>query len=30
MGRNAFQRPKNEAIKLLKDVMGIYATKASA
>lgn len=25
MGRNAFQRPKAEAIKLLKDVMAIYA-----
>jgi class I fructose-bisphosphate aldolase len=24
MGRNAFQRPKDEAIKLLRDVMGIY------
>ena len=27
MGRNAFQRPKDEALKLLKDVMGIYAGK---
>jgi class I fructose-bisphosphate aldolase len=27
MGRNAFQRPKAEALKLLKDVMNIYATK---
>jgi fructose-bisphosphate aldolase, class I len=25
MGRNAFQRPRDEAIKLLKDVMGIFA-----
>jgi len=25
MGRNAFQRPKAEAIKLLKDVMAIHA-----
>ncbi len=24
MGRNAFQRPKADAVKLLKDVMGIY------
>ncbi|HVE85589.1 MAG TPA: class I fructose-bisphosphate aldolase [Myxococcales bacterium] len=24
MGRNAFQRPKDEALKLLKDVMGVY------
>jgi fructose-bisphosphate aldolase, class I len=24
MGRNAFQRPKNEALKLLKDVMNVY------
>ncbi len=27
MGRNAFQRPKDEALKLLKDVMGIYQGK---
>jgi class I fructose-bisphosphate aldolase len=27
MGRNAFQRPKDEAIKLLRDVMGIYQGK---
>ncbi|HYV50212.1 MAG TPA: class I fructose-bisphosphate aldolase [Myxococcaceae bacterium] len=28
MGRNAFQRPKDEALKLLKDVMAVYqATK---
>jgi fructose-bisphosphate aldolase, class I len=27
MGRNAFQRPKAEAIKLLKDVMAIHAGK---
>jgi class I fructose-bisphosphate aldolase len=26
MGRNAFQRPKAESIKLLKDVMNIFAT----
>ena len=26
MGRNAFQRPKDEAIKLLKDVMKIFAS----
>jgi class I fructose-bisphosphate aldolase len=26
MGRNAFQRPKAEALKLLSDVMKIYAT----
>jgi fructose-bisphosphate aldolase, class I len=25
MGRNAFQRPRSEAIKLLKDVMAIFA-----
>ncbi|MBI3182258.1 MAG: class I fructose-bisphosphate aldolase [Myxococcales bacterium] len=24
MGRNAFQRPKDEALKLLRDVMGVY------
>jgi hypothetical protein len=24
MGRNAFQRPKAEAVKLLQDVMGIF------
>lgn len=28
MGRNAFQRPKEEAIKLLQDIMDIYAGKA--
>lgn len=28
MGRNAFQRPKKEAIKLLSDVMDIYAGKS--
>jgi fructose-bisphosphate aldolase, class I len=27
MGRNAFQRPKDEALKLLRDVMGIYQGK---
>ncbi len=27
MGRNAFQRPKDEAVKLLRDVMGIYQGK---
>ncbi len=27
MGRNAFQRPKADAIKLLKDVMAIHASK---
>jgi class I fructose-bisphosphate aldolase len=27
MGRNAFQRPKEEALKLLRDVMGIYQGK---
>jgi class I fructose-bisphosphate aldolase len=27
MGRNAFQRPKDEALKLLKDVMSVYAGK---
>jgi len=27
MGRNAFQRPKDESIKLLKDVMKIYGGK---
>lgn len=27
MGRNAFQRPKDEALKLLKDVMAIYQGK---
>lgn len=26
MGRNAFQRPKDDAIRLLREVMGIYAT----
>ena len=26
MGRNAFQRPREEAVKLLREVMGIYAT----
>jgi class I fructose-bisphosphate aldolase len=29
MGRNAFQRPKKEAIQLLQDVMDIYAGKAT-
>src|SRR5205823_14273746 len=24
MGRNAFQRPKDEAVKLLRDVMAVY------
>ncbi|MBZ4422063.1 class I fructose-bisphosphate aldolase [Myxococcus sp. RHSTA-1-4] len=28
MGRNAFQRPHGESVKLLKDVMGIFAGKA--
>ena len=27
MGRNAFQRPHDEAIKLLSDVMSIYEGK---
>ncbi|EAU63626.1 fructose-bisphosphate aldolase class I [Stigmatella aurantiaca DW4/3-1] len=27
MGRNAFQRPHDESVKLLKDVMGIFAGK---
>lgn len=27
MGRNAFQRPKDEALKLLKDVMSVYLGK---
>ncbi|HEY8212182.1 MAG TPA: class I fructose-bisphosphate aldolase [Myxococcaceae bacterium] len=27
MGRNAFQRPKDEALKLLKDVMAVYQSK---
>jgi len=27
MGRNAFQRPKEEALKLLKDVMAVYQGK---
>ena len=27
MGRNAFQRPQDEAIKLLGDVMAIYEGK---
>jgi fructose-bisphosphate aldolase, class I len=27
MGRNSFQRPREEAIKLLRDVMGIYQGK---
>jgi class I fructose-bisphosphate aldolase len=26
MGRNAFQRPKSEALKLLSDVMKVYAS----
>jgi fructose-bisphosphate aldolase, class I len=29
MGRNAFQRPKEEAVKLLKDVMAIFANAPS-
>lgn len=29
MGRNAFQRPKAEAVELLQSVMGIYADAAS-
>ncbi len=28
MGRNAFQRPKDEAIALLHEVMDIYRAKA--
>jgi len=28
MGRNAFQRPHGESVKLLKDVMGIFSGKA--
>jgi class I fructose-bisphosphate aldolase len=28
MGRNAFQRPHGESVKLLKDVMNIFAGKA--
>ena len=28
MGRNSFQRPRAEALKLLSDVMGIYASAA--
>jgi class I fructose-bisphosphate aldolase len=27
MGRNSFQRPKDEALKLLRDVMGVFKTK---
>ncbi|HEY1417788.1 MAG TPA: class I fructose-bisphosphate aldolase [Myxococcaceae bacterium] len=27
MGRNSFQRPRDEAVKLLRDVMGIYQGK---
>ena len=27
MGRNAFQRPHDEAVKLLHDVMDIFAEK---
>jgi class I fructose-bisphosphate aldolase len=27
MGRNSFQRPKDEAVKLLKDVMGVFKGK---
>ena len=27
MGRNSFQRPRDEAIKLLRDVMAIYQGK---
>ncbi len=28
MGRNAFQRPKEEAIQLLQNIMDVYAGKA--
>ncbi len=28
MGRNSFQRPRDEALKLLRDVMGIYRARA--
>jgi class I fructose-bisphosphate aldolase len=28
MGRNAFQRPRDESLNLLKDVMNIFASKA--
>ena len=27
MGRNSFQRPRDEALKLLRDVIGIYQGK---
>jgi class I fructose-bisphosphate aldolase len=27
MGRNSFQRPRDEAVKLLKDVMGVFKGK---
>ncbi len=30
MGRNAFQRPRAEAVKLLQDVMDVYAEAAAA
>ena len=30
MGRNSFQRPKDEALKLLADVVGIYAKSVKA
>ena len=29
IGRNAFQRPRNEAVKLLKDIMDVYADVAA-
>ena len=29
IGRNSFQRPKEEAVKFLKNVMKIYAGKSS-
>ena len=28
IGRNSFQRPKDEALKLLRDVMNIYKSKS--
>jgi len=28
MGRNAFQRPHDEAVKLLRDVMDVFAGKS--
>ena len=30
MGRNAFQRPRADALKLLADVMGIYKQRADS